>query len=101
MKNGLIILIGFIVVILLAGSIVEMIKNMEIFAEFDKRISALERDANQPITLEELQRRLKDTGNPRYDPNLIDGIWGPQTAKAARNWEMDKLAESSFEGWRK
>lgn len=89
----------YISILLLAISISGNKKNI---AKLDSRVSALEADANKPITMQEFQRRLKDTGNPLYDPGPLDGIPGPNTLEAARNWECTEIAlQTAFKDWRR
>ena len=44
----------------------------------------------------EIQKRLKDLGEERYDPGKIDGVIGRQSQKAWDNYECDKQAKKEF-----
>jgi len=48
-------------------------------------------------SIREIQRRLKELDNPRYDPGKLDGIVGKQTQTAWNNYECDKQAKKCFE----
>jgi len=56
-------------------------------------------DPNIP-SAREIQQRLKDLNDPRYDPNKIDGIIGYQTESqiAWDNYICDRYAKRAIEG---
>jgi len=49
-------------------------------------------------SVREIQQRLKDLDNPRYDPGLIDGIPGPNTMTGWNNLIKDRYAKRAIEG---
>ena len=46
----------------------------------------------------EIQRRLKELDNPRYDPGKIDGIPGPNTMEGWNNYTCDQYAIRAIKG---
>ena len=46
----------------------------------------------------EIQQRLKDLNDPRYDPNGVDGIIGKDSRAAWDNYTCDKYAKRAIEG---
>lgn len=54
-------------------------------------------DPNIP-SAREIQRRLKELDNPRYDPGKIDGIPGPNTLEGWNNYTCDQYAIRDVEG---
>ena len=52
---------------------------------------------NIPSALE-IQQRLKDLEDPRYDPGKVDGIIGRQSRIAWDNFSCDQFAKRAFEG---
>lgn len=46
----------------------------------------------------EIQQRLKDLDNPRYDPGPIDGIPGPKMIEGWDNLIEDRYAKRAIEG---
>ncbi len=50
-------------------------------------------------SVREIQQRLKDFDDPRYDPGKkIDGIPGPDTMRGWNNLIKDRYAKSAVEG---
>jgi len=54
-------------------------------------------DPNIP-SAREIQQRLEDIGNPRYDPKGVDGIIGKDSIKAWDNYTCDQYAKRAIEG---
>ncbi len=54
-------------------------------------------DPNIP-SVREIQQRLKDLDDPRYDPGKVDGIPGPDTMRGWNNLIKDRYAKRAFEG---
>ena len=52
-------------------------------------------DQNIPSAME-IQQRLKDLNEERYNPGKIDGVIGKQSQKAWDNYECDKQAKKEF-----
>ena len=46
----------------------------------------------------EIQQRLKDLDNPRYDPGKVDGIIGKQSQKVWDDYIKDQFAKRAIEG---
>ena len=46
----------------------------------------------------EIQQRLKDLDDPRYDPGKVDGIPGQDTMRGWNNLIKDRYAKRAFEG---
>lgn len=55
-------------------------------------------DPNYIPTQTEIQQRLEDLGNPRYDPNGVDGIIGKDSRIAWDNFTCDQFAKRALEG---
>ena len=55
-------------------------------------------DPNYIPSAREIQQRLKDLDDPRYDPNGVDGKIGPKTIKAWDNLICDRYAKRAIEG---
>ena len=54
-------------------------------------------DPNIP-SQREIQQRLEDLGNPRYDPNGVDGWIGKDSRTAWDNYTKDQHAKRAIEG---
>ena len=54
-------------------------------------------DPNIP-SAKEIQQRLRELGNPRYDPGKIDGIIGSKSRMAWDNYICDQFAIRAIEG---
>ena len=54
-------------------------------------------DPNIP-SQREIQQRLEDLGNPRYDPNGVDGWIGKDSRTAWDNYTKDQHAKRAVEG---
>ena len=54
-------------------------------------------DPNIP-SAREIQQRLKDLNDPRYDPGPIDGIPGPKMIRGWDNLIIDRYAIRAIEG---
>lgn len=53
----------------------------------------------EPIpSAREIQQRLKDLDDPRYDPGPIDGIPGPRMTTGWDNYICDRYAKRAIEG---
>jgi len=50
-------------------------------------------DPNCIPSAREIQQRLEDLGNPRYDPNGVDGYIGKDSRKAWDNYVCDRFAK--------
>lgn len=46
----------------------------------------------------EIQQRLKDLDDPRYDPGPIDGISGPKMIRGWDNYICDQYAKKAIKG---
>ena len=46
----------------------------------------------------EIQQRLKDLDDPRYDPGKVDGIIGKKSIAAWDNFTCDQYAKRAIEG---
>lgn len=55
-------------------------------------------DPNCIPSAREIQQRLKDLDDPRYDPGPIDGIPGPKMTRGWDNLIMDRYAKRAIEG---
>jgi hypothetical protein len=55
-------------------------------------------DTNYIPSPREIQQKLKDLDDPRYDPGKVDGIPGPDTITAWNNLIKDRYAKRAFEG---
>lgn len=55
-------------------------------------------DPNYIPSAKEIQQRLTDLGNPRYDPNGIDGWIGKDSRTAWDNYTCDRYAKRAIEG---
>ena len=49
-------------------------------------------------SVHDIQRRLKDLDDPRYDPGRIDGIPGPNTVTGWNNYTKDQFAIKAIKG---
>jgi len=54
-------------------------------------------DPNIP-SQREIQQRLENLGNPRYDPNGVDGWIGKDSRTAWDNYTKDQHAKRAIEG---
>ena len=55
-------------------------------------------DPNYIPSAREIQQRLKDLDDPRYDPGPIDGIPGPKMITGWDNLIKDRYAKRAIEG---
>ena len=55
-------------------------------------------DPNYIPSQREIQQRLEDLGNPRYDPNGVDGWIGKDSRTAWDNYTKDQHAKRAVEG---
>jgi len=55
-------------------------------------------DPNYIPSAREIQERLTALGNPRYDPNGIDGVIGKDSRTAWDNYICDQYANRAMEG---
>ncbi len=55
-------------------------------------------DPNYISSAREIQQRLKDLDDPRYDPGKVDGIPGQDTMRGWNNLIKDRYAKRAFEG---
>ena len=55
-------------------------------------------DPNCIPSATEIQERLTALGNPRYDPNGIDGVIGKDSRTAWDNYICDQQAKRAIEG---
>ena len=55
-------------------------------------------DLNYIPSAREIQQRLKDLDDPRYDPGPIDGIPGPKMIRGWDNLIIDRYAKRAIEG---
>ena len=54
-------------------------------------------DPNIP-SAREIQQKLKDLDDPRYDPGKVDGKPGPDTMRGWDNHTCDRYAKRAIEG---
>lgn len=55
-------------------------------------------DPNYIPSQREIQQKLTDIGNPRYDPNGVDGVIGKDSRTAWDNFTIDQHAKRAVEG---
>jgi len=85
-----VLLVGFGCVVLIAmWCIIETQKQVKI-----TRVP----DPNCIPSAKEIQQRLKDLDDPRYDPGKPDGIIGKQSQVAWDNYVCDQYAKRAIEG---
>jgi hypothetical protein len=85
-----VLLVGLGIVVLVA--IYCIIKTQE-----SKVVYIYVQDPNIP-SAREIQQRLKDLDDPRYDPGPIDGKPGPKMIRGWDNLIIDRYAKRAIEG---
>ena len=63
-----------------------------------KEIYIYIQDPNYIPSAREIQQRLKDLDDPRYDPGEIDGIPGPEMIRGWDNYICDRYAKRAVKG---
>lgn len=63
-----------------------------------KVICVLISDPNYIPSQREIQQKLTDLDNPRYDPNGVDGVIGKDSRTAWDNFICDQFAIRAIEG---
>ena len=85
-----VLLVGFGCVVLIA---------MYCIIQTQKQVKIIQvPDLNYIPSARQIQQRLTDLDNPRYDPNGIDGRIGTDSQTAWDNYICDRYAKRSIEG---
>ena len=79
--------------VLLVGIGFIVLMGMYCYIQFQEPQIVYVADPNYIPSVMEIQQRLKDLNEPRYDPGKVDGIPGKMTVTAWDNFVCDRFAK--------